>query len=328
MNYVYMLECADKSLYTGWTNDIEKRVRTHSAGRGAKYTRSRLPVRLVYLECHEERNAAKSREFALKRLTHEQKLRLIASSKNKLKKEVVMDYGLQLFSVRDITGDDFFGALKAVREIGYKFIEPAGFFGHSAEEVKAKCQELGLAVSGSHSGFQDLLDRFEETVAYHKEIGNKNYIVPGVKLQTKADVDFFVENANRLAPLLEKEGIRLSYHNHSGEFKPNDDGVIPYDEIVSRTNIGLEIDTFWAYAAGKDPVALMEQLKDRLVSIHIKDGFEDGRGMPLGMGTAPVKEVYQKAKELGILMVVESETLTPDGLTEASICYNYLKNLE
>lgn len=107
-----------------------------------------------------------------------------------------------------------------------------------------------------------------------------------------------------------------------------EEGYVPYDELVSRTNLHLEIDTYWAYVAGKDPVALMEQYKDRLDFIHIKDGYADGRGMPLGMGTAPVAAVYKKAVEMGIPMVVESETCTPDGITEARICFEYLKKLE
>ena len=117
-------------------------------------------------------------------------------------------------------------------------------------------------------------------------------------------------------------------HQHDHEFKPNDDGQIIYDEIVARTNIALEIDTYWVYAAGKDPVALMEQLKDRLPVIHIKDGLANREGKPLGMGTAPVAEVYQKAAAMNVPMVVESETLTPDGLTEAKICIEFLKAQE
>ncbi|MCR4707178.1 MAG: GIY-YIG nuclease family protein, partial [Clostridiales bacterium] len=70
---VYLLRCADGSLYCGWTNDLEKRIRTHSVGRGAKYTRSRLPVRLVYLETFETKREAQSREWHLKRLTHAEK---------------------------------------------------------------------------------------------------------------------------------------------------------------------------------------------------------------------------------------------------------------
>lgn len=239
-----------------------------------------------------------------------------------------MEYGLQLFSIRDITKDDFIGALEKAAEIGYRCIEPAGFFGHSAEEVKEACERLGLRVSGSHSSLTDLLENYEETVAYHKAIGNTDYIIPFAKLSTKEEVDAFVDAVNLLQPKLQAEGIRLSYHNHSFEFAPNQDGIVPYDEIIARTGIGLEIDTFWAYAAGLNPVALMEKLKDRLSAIHIKDGFADGKGKPLGLGTAPVAEVYRKAKELQVLMVVESETLDPDGLTEAAVCYNFLKAQE
>ena len=124
--------------------------------------------------------------------------------------------------------------------------------------------------------------------------------------------------------MLAAEGIKLCYHNHSHEFFPNEDGQIIYDELVSRTNMGLEIDTFWAFAGGKDPIAMMEALKDRLHFIHIKDGLADKTGKPLGMGEAPCAAVYVKAKEMGIPMVVESETLQPDGLTEAKICYDFL----
>lgn len=66
MNYVYILRCADGSLYTGWTNDLEKRVKTHNAGKGAKYTKTRLPVELVYYEEYEEKGEALSREFSIK----------------------------------------------------------------------------------------------------------------------------------------------------------------------------------------------------------------------------------------------------------------------
>ena len=90
----------------------------------------------------------------------------------------------------------------------------------------------------------------------------------------------------------------------------------------------LEIDTYWAYVGMKNPVALLERLKDRVKVIHVKDGDADGNGTPLGMGTAPVADVYAKAIEMGLPMVVESETCKPDGMTEAEICIKYLKSLE
>lgn len=80
-NCVYILRCADGTLYTGWTNDIEKRLGAHQAGRGAKYTKARLPVALVYVEPAATKEEAMKREYAIKQMTRAQKLTLISSSK-------------------------------------------------------------------------------------------------------------------------------------------------------------------------------------------------------------------------------------------------------
>jgi len=72
-----MVECSDGSLYTGWTTNIEERIKTHNSGSGAKYTRSRLPVTLVYSEEVADRSAALKREAAIKKLTRENKITLI-----------------------------------------------------------------------------------------------------------------------------------------------------------------------------------------------------------------------------------------------------------
>lgn len=78
MNYTYIVRCADDTLYTGWTNNIQKRLNAHNHGRGAKYTRARFPVSLVYLECFDEKQAAMRREYFLKQLSRPQKEALIA----------------------------------------------------------------------------------------------------------------------------------------------------------------------------------------------------------------------------------------------------------
>ena len=78
MNYTYILKCSDGSLYTGWTNHLEERIRAHNEGRGAKYTRSRRPVELIYYEMMETKEEAMRREYAIKRLDRQQKLELIA----------------------------------------------------------------------------------------------------------------------------------------------------------------------------------------------------------------------------------------------------------
>lgn len=78
--FVYMVECADQTLYTGWTTDVERRVKMHNAGRGARYTRQHGPVRLVYTEEFPDRRAAMQRELQIKRMSRAEKLNLINNS--------------------------------------------------------------------------------------------------------------------------------------------------------------------------------------------------------------------------------------------------------
>lgn len=77
MNYTYMVRCKDGSLYTGWTNNLEKRVQAHNQGTGAKYTKSRRPVELVYYEEYESKIDAMKREYEIKQLTKKEKEMLI-----------------------------------------------------------------------------------------------------------------------------------------------------------------------------------------------------------------------------------------------------------
>lgn len=77
VNYTYILKCADGSLYTGWTVDLKRRLEIHNSGKGAKYTRSRRPVTLVYYEMYEERREAMRREYAIKQMSREDKQKLI-----------------------------------------------------------------------------------------------------------------------------------------------------------------------------------------------------------------------------------------------------------
>lgn len=79
MNYAYLVRCSDNSLYAGWTNNIEKRIKSHNDGTGAKYTKSRRPVTLAYLEEFDTKSEAMKREAALKKMTHQQKEKLTES---------------------------------------------------------------------------------------------------------------------------------------------------------------------------------------------------------------------------------------------------------
>ncbi len=80
MNYTYIVKCSDKTFYTGWTNDLEKRIEMHNSGKGAKYTKARLPVELVYYEVFDTKEEAMSREWHIKRLSRSEKQKLIEAA--------------------------------------------------------------------------------------------------------------------------------------------------------------------------------------------------------------------------------------------------------
>ena len=81
MNYIYIVECSDGTLYTGWTTEIKRRVQEHNSGRGAKYTRARRPVVLRYFEEFNTKEEALKRECAIKKLSREDKIKLIMGYK-------------------------------------------------------------------------------------------------------------------------------------------------------------------------------------------------------------------------------------------------------
>lgn len=240
-----------------------------------------------------------------------------------------MDYSIQLYSVRDSLPKDYLGTLRAVAEMGYKKVELFGGFGPGAETLRGWLDDLGLTVSGTHTTAPALQpDVIAQTIADHKTVGCDTLIIPGHSIKNTADLDDFIAQVKRAQPILADNGIKLGFHNHSVEFYPLPDGTVIYDALRERTDMLLELDTYWAYNAGQDAVKLMGDIGSRLVAVHIKDGVPGGQGYPLGRGTAPVRAVYAKALEMGVQLTVESETCVPDGITEARECIAYLKTLE
>ena len=244
------------------------------------------------------------------------------------------EYGIQMYSLRDMTKDDLEAGLRTVAEQGYKYVEFAGFFGHSAETVASWLKKYGLTVSGTHTGAAELApDKIADTIAYHKIIGNKNIIIPGHDTSTDEKLDGLIDIINYAQPILAENGIRLGYHNHSHEFLKTSYGKYVEEEIWNRTKADIELDTFWAYNAGLDPVDMMEKMKERLTFVHLKDGFraegdKKAVGVSLGSGAAPVAAVREKALSMGIIMVVKSEGCDPTGAEEVQRCISYLRTLD
>lgn len=243
----------------------------------------------------------------------------------------MQEYGLQLYSVRDAMKADVPGTIKKVAEMGYAGVEFAGFYNYSAKDIKKMLDDNGLKVFGTHTGLPELTDdKLAGTIKYMQEIGNKNIVIPGAPIGTKKQQAATIARINTIQPILEKEGITLSFHNHSHEFEKKLFTPAFYPKLVGETSCCLEVDTFWAFNAGVNPIEHITKYADRIRLIHLKDGFKKSRfkpaqGMSLGSGEAPVKAVLNKAIELGFTIVVESETQKPDGISEVKRCIDFLK---
>lgn len=242
----------------------------------------------------------------------------------------MQEYGLQLYSVRDAMKADLPKTIEKVAKMGYSAVEFAGFFNYSAKDIKKILDDNGLKVFGTHTGLDDLTDKkIGATIEYMKEIGNENIVIPGAPIGTKKQQAETIARINAVQPVLAKEGITLSFHNHSHEFEKKLFTPAFYPKLTGETSCCLEVDTFWAFNAGVDPVEHITKYADRIRLIHLKDGFKKKRfvpaqGMSLGSGEAPVKAVLDKAIELGFKIVVESETQKPDGISEVKRCIDFL----
>lgn len=242
-------------------------------------------------------------------------------------RSLIMNYGIQLYSVKDFMAKDVKGTIAQIGEMGYTAVEAAGFFDVPAEDFKAYCDAAGVKVKSTHTGFDALDNDFDGIVKYLKTIGCTRFIIPWAPCSNKAELDQTIDKFNKYQPMLAAEGIELMFHNHWVEFVPNSDGLIPHIEMQKRTNIKFQIDVYWAYRGLVNPIYVLEALKDRIDVIHLKDGNMTA-GKPLGQGTTPIYEVVQWAKANGVDMVVENEPTADRQMIEAKECIDYLKSIE
>ncbi|HMO59800.1 MAG TPA: TIM barrel protein, partial [Roseiflexaceae bacterium] len=145
---------------------------------------------------------------------------------------------LQLYSIREDAARDLPGVLQAVAAMGYEGVEFAGYYGHSAADIRAMLDTYGLQVAGAHVGLDTLLgDELERSVEFHQILGNRFLIVPGLAEARRSSRAAWLETArlmNEVADRLAPHGMRTGYHNHAIEFAPLD-GELPWDTFFGNT---------------------------------------------------------------------------------------------
>lgn len=188
---------------------------------------------------------------------------------------------LQVYSVRAAAEKDLAGTLQKIAAIGYKGVEFAGTYGHSAESVKAMLDAAGLVCIGTHLSVEALLgETFDETVAYNKTIGNPNLVVAGglsKAIASDAGNRFTAYLFSELAQKAKKVDCRVGFHAHGGDFT-DIDGQTAWNLFFERTDpeVIAEMDIGNTLACGADPYEAMERFPGRGKLIHLKACGEQG----------------------------------------------------
>jgi sugar phosphate isomerase/epimerase len=263
--------------------------------------------------------------------------------------------GLQLYSVRDLLPKDYDGTLKHLAAIGYQEVEAAGFFNHSANEVKKAMNLAKLQCVSAHYSLKDLLAQPNATIQFGKDLGLE-YIVcsspwfkdparvkdPGSRAaresMTLDDWKWNAEQFNRIGEQINVAGMRFAYHNHTPEFR-SENGVMFYDELLRLTDpakVCMELDCGWAAVAGQKPAALLTRYRDRIKMLHVKDFKLTPATTPatappsteLGHGTLDYRPIFAAARKADIKHIfVEQEEFDMPPMEALKIDADYIRSM-
>ena len=183
--------------------------------------------------------------------------------------------GVQLYSVRGDMEKDFEGTLKKIADMGYEYVEFAGYYGKTSAEIKAILDNLGLKCVSVHQGVEFFDNDPQGAVDYLKGFGVKYVVIPWYdkrKLEDDAAWADVAAKFNAASALLQANGMQLLYHNHDFEYKKLPDGRYIHDRIMADVQgLDPEFDTCWVHYAGIDPTTVIKDYKGRVNVVHLKD---------------------------------------------------------
>ena len=241
---------------------------------------------------------------------------------------------LELYSVREDAAEDTAGTLEAVAKMGYEGVEFAGYYGHSAEDLRKVCDDLGLQIIGTHTGLDTLLgDQLPATIEYNQILGNKYLIVPGLPGERTSTTSAWLETAkifNEIAEQVAEHGMQTGYHNHSAEFKKMD-GEYPWDTFFGNTRkeVVMQLDTGNALHAEVDVAPFIERYPGRAQTVHLKEHSSTNSKALIGEGDVNWQEIFKLCESIGSTewYIVEQESYAFSPLECVDICLKNLKKM-
>jgi sugar phosphate isomerase/epimerase len=244
--------------------------------------------------------------------------------------------GLQLYSARNFLPKDYDGTLQQLGAMGYQEVEAAGFYGHSAADVKRAIQQAGLHCVSAHYAMADLQPKLDELTQYARDLGLSYLVcaspmlrrpVPGqswlasMEAMTLDDWRWNAEQLNKIGERVHAAGLQFAYHNHFVEFHKHD-GIVPYDELLRITEpklVAMEMDCGWVVIGGKRPEDYLREHAPRFCMLHVKEfqlsGWKPGTepvSTEMGRGSIDYKPIFAAAKDAPIRHIFVEQEAFPD----------------
>ena len=259
--------------------------------------------------------------------------------------------GVQLYSVRQQMAEDFDAALAGVAAAGFTEVEAAALPKRPAKELRASLDKAGLRCVSAHHPFAELHARFDEIVAYDKELGCQYLVGSSPSFRTPPpagtkksmsldDWHYMAEQFNTMGEKTLAAGVHFGYHNHTPEFALTD-GKTPLLELIRLTeakNVTFELDCGWAIVGGFNPIDLLTTHPHRFSMLHVKDFIVDpnaAKGVEpkvteLGQGSIDYKPIFaQAAKTQKIVHAfVEQEAFNMPWKQSLKVDADYMKKFK
>lgn len=243
--------------------------------------------------------------------------------------------GLQLYTVRALFAPDPIGTLEKVAAIGYREVEFGGGsydkMDHAA--LRKAMDRLGLKCPSIHVGYEALAADLGAVVRMANTLGADTVVVPWLApaMRTPQVFTGAIGDFNRWAAQLKQAGLDFAYHNHDFEFTIKSDGRSLFDMLVADADpalVRIELDLFWAIAAGEDPKALITRLPGRIYAYHVKDRAADGRMVSVGAGVVDFADIFTLNTLAGVKhFYVENDQAPAPYLPDIKASFDHLRRI-
>ncbi len=242
--------------------------------------------------------------------------------------------GLQLYSVREDAANNLSSVLYQVGKMGYAGVEFAGYYGHSAPDVRKMLDDNGLVCCGGHIGIDLMLgDALASTIEYQQILGNRFLIVPGLSPERNGSKQAWLHTAslmNDIAEKLEPHGMRTGYHNHHTEFLDMD-GELPWDIFFGNTSpkVIMQFDTGNAMHGKAEAGPYLSKYPGRAATVHLKEYSSTDDKALIGEGEVKWPEIFELCETVGNTewYVVEQESYAYPPLNCAAQCLINLQDM-